>query len=214
MGPLREEVGCKIKMMIGFLCFLGCVWAHHPRSSFIFPVLSNCILLGSCDLLRYEEGSLGLRSYTDEETGECIAFVTLEDEALKTAQFASYIALVVGIVILFGGGTVYTFLQPIPALDMLFGICSMFLEVCLLGVYTAQNNGVCKIEGCSWGTGTIWLVITQLAFIAPSLRSCLASKRFADSDHTGNRRSLYSSINNASLRRSHQRMNLGLELDN
>jgi hypothetical protein len=156
------------------------------------------MLLASCDLLRYDEGSLGLRTYNDEEIGECILFATLEDEALKTAQSASYIALAVGIAIL-SSAAVHTFLQPIPAHDILFGMCSMFLEVCLLVVYTARSNGVCEIEGCFWGTGTVWLVITQLAFVAPSVGSFFASKRVTDNGQPWNHRSLYSSNNNESL---------------
>jgi hypothetical protein len=194
-----------------YMDFLGLIFFS---SLFHFPVISNCFLLCSCDLLRYDEGSLGLRTYFDEETGECITFVTLEDESLKMAQVASFIGLAVGIAMLICSG-VHNFLQPIPAQDMLFGVCSMFLEVCLLGVYLAQNNGVCQIEGCSWGTGTLWLVITQLVFVAPTMGSWFASRPVAGKDHPWNHRSLYSSSNhNETLRRSQQKINLGFELGN
>ncbi|KAG7348404.1 hypothetical protein IV203_017109 [Nitzschia inconspicua] len=141
-------------------------------------VLSNCILLSSCDLLRYEEGSVGLRSYANEETGECTIFFKIEDASLKTAQSASFIALVVGIGFL-AMTSIHNFVKPIPAKDVVLCACMMFLELCLLEVYTAQNNGICEVERCSWGTATIWLASTQLAFAAASLWSWYSSKVIA-----------------------------------
>jgi hypothetical protein len=195
-------------MQLMGLHLLFCERAHIVNFLCKFIVLSNCVLLSSCDLLRYGEGSLGLRSYADEETGECTAFTTLEDQSLKIAQSASYLALAAGVVFL-ALSTVHSFLKRIPAIDILLGVCAMFLELCLLEVYTAQDNGICEIEGCSWGTAAIWLATAQLAFIAASVGSFQSSKNDIKK-HPWNSRLFHNSYDET-LCRSQKRINLGLE---
>lgn len=109
-----------------------------------------------------------------------MTFVPLEDTSLKTAQSASYIALAVGIAIL-TLVSVHTIFEKIPGNNIMVSVFTMLLELCLLEVYTAQNNGVCKVEGCSWGTAVVWLVTSQLAFAAASLGSWNTSKIAASS---------------------------------
>lgn len=172
----------------------------------LLAVLSNVILLSSCDLLRYEGGSLGLRTYAHEETGECTLFVTLEDQALKAAQSASYVALAAGMVFL-AIAAFHTFIQSIPGKDPLLSTCVMLLELCLLDVYSAQNNGICEVEGCIWGNAIVWLAIAQLAFVAASVGSWYSNKSYDGKDYHWSLRSFCNS-QNETLRRSQRSIDL------
>lgn len=174
-------------------------------------VLANSIVMSSCDLLRYDEGSLGLMRYADEETGACTAFVTLEDQSLKTAQSASLGAFALGVVY-FALSSAYEFYIRFPLKNAVLTACAMIIEMCLMAVYSAKNNGICEMQGCTWGAATIYLAVAQIAFIAASIGSIYTSQ---NKDVPFSPRSSFSgSGKNDTISLSQRRLNVSLDLGN
>ena len=171
-------------------------------------VFANSIAVSSCDLLRYDEGSLGLMHYVDEQTGVCTAFVALEDESLKTAQSASLGAFALGVVF-FAISTAQEFQISIPFQNALLTACAAVIELCLMTVYTAQNNSICEMQGCTWGSATVYLAVAQIAFIAAAAGSIYTRQ---DNSAFVSRRSFERSHKTEGVRRPLQRHDVSLEL--
>jgi len=130
--------------------------------------ITNMAVMSSCDLLRYGAGSLGVMNYIDERTGECTPFLDLEDKSLKAARTASVVAFAMGLSLL-GLAVVNKFFGAIQHNNLLISVGGVVVQLCLLMVYTAMSNGVCEVEGCSWGSAAAWLIISQLAYLTASV---------------------------------------------
>jgi len=150
-------------------------------------VMTNMIVMTSCDLLQYDEGSLGVMNYIDEKTGECSPFLALEDQSLKAAGTASLTAFAVGISLL-ALIVINNFFWPVPYNTTLISLCGVGVQLCLLMVYTAMNNSICELEGCSWGSATVWLIITQLVYLTASVGSLYTDETVTLKQYSGFRR--------------------------
>jgi hypothetical protein len=132
------------------------------------------LTLSSSDLLRYDGGALGLMKYKDGSTGESTIFFGLEDPALEAARNAAVSAFVVGILYLFVLA-MHNCVSRIPGGDILLSILGAVIQLCLLAVYVAKDNGICEVEGCSWGRGATWLIMSQIIMISASIGSICTS---------------------------------------
>ena len=118
-------------------------------------------VISSCDLLRYDDGSVGLLKYADETTGECTSFVSLDDPALMVARSASMAAFILGSCFL-PIVVIHNFVRQIPgknAISIMFGTA---IQLCLIVIYGAKENGICEVEGCEWGRGATWHFLSQV----------------------------------------------------
>ena len=128
-------------------------------------VITNAVVISSCDLLRYDdESTLGFLKYTDEETGRCTSFEILEDETLKFARTAAIAALCLGCTFL-SLIAVNSVDVKVPGTYMFHTLVGTCLQFSLLMVYAAKNNGICEVEGCTWGSAATWLAISQLLYL-------------------------------------------------
>jgi hypothetical protein len=173
-------------------------------------VFAASIAISSCDLLRYDEGSLGLMHYVDEQTGACTAFVTLEDQSLKSAQSASLAAFALG-ALFFAISAAHEFYMPFPLKNTVLSILATIIELCLMTVYTAQSNSICEMQGCKWGSATAYLVVAQLAFVVAMVGSIYTSQDKVVPFAT---RTSYNSSGNDKARRSLQQLDVGLDVGN
>jgi hypothetical protein len=135
----------------------------------------NLMTISSSDLFRYDGGTLGLTKYKDESTGDRIAFLTLEDPALEAGRNAAVYAFIVGLIYL-PVLTIHHFVARIPYCDVLLSILGAVIQMCLLVVYVAKDNGICEVEGCSWGSGATWLLISEILMLSASIGSLYASE--------------------------------------
>ena len=126
------------------------------------------LTLSSVDLLRYDGGSLGLTKYKNESTGKRTEFFGLEDPALEAGRKAGVFAFVVGLVFL-GVLTMNNFVARIPYSDFFVTIFGAAVQLCLLAIYVAKDNGICEMEGCSWGRGATWLLMAQIMMLSASI---------------------------------------------
>jgi hypothetical protein len=167
--------------------------------------ITNLMVMHSCDLLRYDEGSFGLINYVDERTGECTKFDNIEDQSLKTARTASIAALALGSLFICLA-SIHAFLYQFPWKDIMLSMTVMCVQLCLVVVYTARDNGLCEVEGCSWGSAIIWLVFSQIAYLG-----ALVGSFYIGDFHLVKQPTLSSLSNNKrmSLRRSLQLMERG-----
>ncbi|KAL3919765.1 MAG: hypothetical protein SGILL_003590 [Bacillariaceae sp.] len=174
-------------------------------------VVTSSVVLTSCDLLRYDEGSLGLKNYADEQTGDCTAFVELEDQALRTAQSASFGAFALGVVFL-AISAAHELWVPIPFKNAILSACAMMIELSLMIVYTAKENGICEMQSCTWGSAVTYLTVTQIAFAAASIGSAYTGEELATKGAPFGMRAYFGSSKGDSIRRSQRRLELGLDL--
>ena len=140
----------------------------------------NLFTLSSCDLLRYDGGSLGLTKYEDGSmggAGEITSFLGLiEDPALEAGRKAATAAFVLGLIFL-PMLTIHNFgAFSIPYNDILLSLIGAGIQLCLLVVYTAKDNGICEVEDCSWGSGATWLLMSEMMLLAASAGSLYTSE--------------------------------------
>jgi hypothetical protein len=144
---------------------------HSPPHSFLLTIvdelsaLANLAVISSCDLLRYEGGSIGIFRYADEMTGECTNFVSLDDQPLMAARSASMAAFILGSCFT-TLSLIHNFVWKVPEKDILSSLLGTAIQLCLIVVYGAKENGVCEVEGCYWGRGAIWHVLSQILYLA------------------------------------------------
>jgi hypothetical protein len=135
----------------------------------------NLLTISSVDLLRYDGGALGLSKYTGGSTGESTAFLTWEDPALEAGRKAAVSALIIGLLYL-PMLTIHHFVARIPYCDILLSILGAAIQVCLLVVYVAKDNGICEVEGCSWGSGATWLLMSEILMLSATIGSLYTSE--------------------------------------
>ncbi len=133
------------------------------------------LTLSSSDLLRYDGGSLGLTKYKDEGTGENVKFFGVDDPALQVGKEAGVFAFVVGLVFLCLLA-VNDFIVQIPFSEVIVTVLGSVIQLCLLAIYVAKDNGICEIEGCSWGSGATWLLMSQIMTMSASIGSLYTSR--------------------------------------
>jgi len=133
-------------------------------------VMTNILTLSSSDLLRYDGGALGLTNYKDGSTGESTTFLGLEDPALEAGRNAAVYAFVIGLVYLCML-TIHNFVSRIPYSDIILSIIGSVIQLCLLVVYVAKDNAICDVEGCSWGSGATWLLMSEIMMLSASIGS-------------------------------------------
>jgi len=138
-------------------------------------VIMNLMTISSSDLFRYDGGALGLTKYKDESTGERITFLTLEDPALEAGRNAAVYAFIVGLLYI-SMSTIHHFVARIPYCDILLSILGAVIQLCFLVVYVAKDNGICEVEGCSWGSGATWLFMSEILMLSASVGSLYASE--------------------------------------
>ena len=113
--------------------------------------------------------------YTDANTGQTNDFLGLEDPALEAARIAGVSAFIIGLVYLCML-SIHYFVTRIQYSDILLGILGAVIQLCLLVVYIAKDNGICEIEGCSWGSGATWLLISEIMMLSASIGSIYTSE--------------------------------------
>ena len=138
-------------------------------------VLMMLLTLSSSDLLRYDGGSLGLTKYKDESTGESIQFFGLDDPALQVGKQAGVFAFVMGLIFLCLLA-VNNFVVQIPFSEVIVTVLGAVIQLCLLAVYVSKDNGICEVEGCSWGNGATWLLMSQIMMLSASIGSLYTSR--------------------------------------
>ena len=134
----------------------------------------NLLTISSIDLLRYDGGALGLTKYTNGNTGESAQFFESEDPSLEAGRKAGVFAFVMGLLFLCML-TIHNFFAPIPSSDILLTVLGAVIQLCLLVIYIAKDNGICEIEGCTWGNGATWLSMSQILMLSASTGSIYTS---------------------------------------
>jgi hypothetical protein len=147
-------------------------------------------------------------NYADEKTGECTSFVTVDDRSLIAARNASVIAFVLGLGFLSLAAT-HNFLYKIPGKDIILTLAGLGVQFYLFLVYTAKNNGICEIEGCTWGRAATWLFLSQLVYLAASLGSLLTSETVWTQEFVNF--SMSQNTKTVPIRRRNQRVNVELD---
>ena len=129
--------------------------------------------LSSSDLIRYDGGSLGLANYK-VGTGESTEFLGLEDPALEAGRNAASFAAIVGLLYLL----ILAFHSFVgtPYSDFLIIILGTVIQLSLLVVYVAKENGICELIECSWGSGVIWLYMSEIIIFSSSIGALLTSE--------------------------------------
>jgi hypothetical protein len=130
----------------------------------LHTAITNLMVMHSCDLLRYDEGSLGLMSYVDEISGQCTRFAAIEDQSLRAARTAAIAAFGFGLAFMCLA-SIHAFLYEFSSKDIMLTMIGMCIQLCLVVVYVAKDNSLCDIEGCSWGSAMIWLVFSQITYL-------------------------------------------------
>lgn len=163
------------------------------------------MVMHSCDLLRYDEGSLGLMNYLDETSGQCTRFSAIEDQSLRAARTAAITAFGFGLAFICLA-SIHAFLYKFHCKDTMLTMIGMCIQLFLVMVYVAKDNELCEVEGCSWGSATIWLVFSQITYLG-----ALIGSFYIGDFHLPKQPTLSSLSQNkrSSTRRSLQRMERG-----
>lgn len=139
-------------------------------------MVTNIVVLRSCDLLRFGVSSLGLMSYADERRGSCATYTSLDDPALQLSQTVSSTALALGSAFL-AVTCIHAMVHPVPGKDIVLSLLGASVQLAMLMVYSAKNNGICDVEGCDWGYGAVWNMVSQILYLAASAGSLYVSDK-------------------------------------
>jgi hypothetical protein len=157
-------------------------------------VITNALLLASCDLLDLSgglnKGSLGLFQWNDpsNEKDECFDFPPdedreIEDKALKCAQVCAVIAICFGGVV-FVFGFFKQCIIPLPCSQRIMDLSSTCVQIFLGLVYVVWASKACDFYKCSYGgEGATLLIVTQFLWLGAGLFSrCMRDGRFERRD--------------------------------
>jgi hypothetical protein len=140
--------------------------AHILTLSFIRIVISNLFVISSCELLKYEGGSLGLFKYSVDDIDGCIDFTDdVEDEAVKTARLCAVAALGLGSFMLLTS-VIHNFFVQVPFNDILVSLLGAATQLFLTLIYTLQKNDLCETFGCSWGNAMSWTGLAHVMYLS------------------------------------------------
>jgi hypothetical protein len=151
----------------------------HDRSLtrlFPYSVVTNCLLLASCELLDLEngrnDGSLGLFQWQlPGEHSECVEVSDIQDHAvskdaaLNCARVCAVMALIFG-AILFVFGFFKQCLFQLPCTQMLMDLSATCVQIMLALVYVVWATDACDEYYCSYGKGGTYLILTQIFWMA------------------------------------------------
>jgi len=161
----------------------------------IAAIVTNSFLLLSCDLWKVQsyffEGSLGLFSWqVPGQNEECTAIASsseedkdfYESEILLCARWAAVAGLSIGgimtILIIFK-----QCLIPLPRTRLLLDICTISVQICLGLVYATYFSKVCTNFECTYGQGTLLLILTQFFWAAGGISiRCMRPGRYERKD--------------------------------
>ena len=139
--------------------------------------------MSSSDLIRYGGGSLGLMNFENESTEGRTAFIEVDDPALELGRKAGVYAFLLDIIFL-SMLAIHNYVSRFPYDDVLLTIFGAGIQMCLLVVYSAKDNGVCEVEGCSWGSGATWLFLTEIMMLSASIGTFYTSEKSGTMNQT------------------------------
>jgi hypothetical protein len=136
----------------------------HCFISSLAIVISNILVISSCELLEYDGGSIGLYYYGVASEEECFSYDGMEDDTMKTARMGSMLALGFGVAF-FALNLIHHFFQRLPFEDVLFAVVGSCVQLCLSLVYLAWKNEVCETFGCGMGDGASWNGLAHFMYL-------------------------------------------------
>jgi hypothetical protein len=161
---------------------------------FLYVVITNILLITTCELLDVSngriQGSVGLFSWKDPssgEDGECLEISAVEDRliedaALKCARVCSIMAIIFGGILLVFGFFKQCII-PLPCTQKLMDLSATFVQIFLGLVYVIWWTDLCDEFYCSYGNGSINLILTQLFWLAAGIFSrCMRPGRYERRD--------------------------------
>mmetsp|Transcript_14654 Transcript_14654/g.34061 ORF Transcript_14654/g.34061 Transcript_14654/m.34061 type:complete len:182 (-) Transcript_14654:99-644(-) len=137
-------------------------------------VLMSFFTLSSSDLIRYDRGSFGLTKYRDERTGGSIAFLESEDPGLEAGRKAALFAAKLGLFYLLVLS--YNIFEGNAFSNFLLIVLGTVIQLSLAVVYIAKENGICELVECSWGSGVIWLYMSEIIMFVSSIGALFTSE--------------------------------------
>ena len=164
--------------LIGFLAelaVLGCIAAG---------IAANAAVVGTCEMLKLGRNAGYIGPWrADIEGSGCQAWdkddTDLNDWRINMARACCMMALIFGIIL-----AVYGFfhqcLCPLPCSQKILDLSGLGVQIGLLLTWPMIRSDVCdEFGGCSWGSGSTWLVFAQIFyFIASIFTRCMREPRY------------------------------------
>ena len=166
----------------------GCIVELLVLGSCCCAIITNSLLLASCDLLTIQNngvggdrGSIGLYRATltpilngEEDLVEgydgCVYVDDIpgiddqKDAAFNCARVSAVLAFICGVVLLFFGFFKQC-LCPLPCTQPIMDISGGTVQIFLALVYVIWHTGLCDDNYCTYGEGTTYLILTQIFWL-------------------------------------------------
>ncbi|KAL3893380.1 MAG: hypothetical protein SGARI_008207 [Bacillariaceae sp.] len=183
--------------------FIGFLFEILVLASCVAAVITNSLLLASCDILYLSSGfrvvgSLGLYQAnfpdgTDLDnasgnSGECVVLDDVpgiseyKDTAFNCARVCAVIAFFCGLVLLVFGFFKQC-LCPLPWSQLLMDLSGFSIQIMLALVDVIWMSKACDNYQCTWGQGGTYLVLTQIFWLgAGCFTRCMRPGRYERRD--------------------------------
>ncbi|KAL7497875.1 hypothetical protein ACHAWT_009118 [Skeletonema menzelii] len=159
---------------------IGCIFEVVVLVCLAAGIASNAAVVGSCDMLDLQNGSIGPWRADIDGSGCVLWDKTNEatDWILNMARVCSMMGFILGCILAFFGFFKQC-LCPLPCSQIIMDISGIGLQISLALVWPMIRSQVCKTFGCRWGGGATALLLAQIFFFAASILSrCMREPRY------------------------------------